>query len=731
MKQCFKCLFRVFLSVLIISLISSACKISTSSPSQEPEDSSTTNNSQTTDSTSQIPTSPNETTETPVITEVMYIVKYETAHGTLPDSIKDGISLKENTILQAENLPALSAEGYAFGGWWDGETQVIPDVYKVTKDVTLKAKWTVATVSYTVSFVSEHGTVPETVIIPGNTLLSEEILPTLTEDGYKFDGWYDGERKILIGSDTITKNLELSAKWIACWTIHFDSNGGTGTMIDQLMAGDNEQHQLNKNNFTREGYIFIGWGSYYDSSYPTYSDEALLYFFATDEPKDGPTLYAMWEPITYTVRFDTNHGSYEDIEYNFGTQHSYIYDKYDISNNGIHIINWNTKSDGSGESYAVLSESDWRTINFDDLATENEALITLYAQWEKNSYTIILKGSGGLTENGDDTVNINCIYDETYCLSTPFKKNGYFLNRWDVSRNDSISSYKGPYRFSANEIIQNLTTVHRGVITLISVWADERYYINFDANGGSGTVKYLYVRPNEIVTLPSNKFTHSKGYPFLYWEGGYLEGESVCNLASPGTSITLKAIWAEQGEIINIPVSKADRILNKLKNNSRYKISFYGELNDESLSQIVDIIISKNLSVDLHLEDSIGLSKISDLSNSSWLKSLYLENETKIGVMALYGCNKLEGVYYPNYSEMNDKYYFAVSGNVTLPSGGTRWIGLTSEEAKKASIVSEKIYIQTLSLTDSVNNFFARLLNGSQDAKVYEGYEYEWQPLKN
>lgn len=663
--------------------------------------------------------------------ETSFTVKYESEYGALSDSFKTSIQIKENTILKSENLPSLSAEGYVFGGWWDGETQVIPEVYKVTKNVTLKAKWTVATVSYTVSFVSAHGTKPENIILPENTVLMENNAPTLSEEGYKFDGWYDGETKIEVGSYKIVKDVELTAKWIACWTIHFDSNGGTGTMPDQFMEGDGNPHPLNNNCFVREGYTFIGWNLNYNTDIPQYNNEALLHLRQIDEPNKGPTLYAMWTPITYTVRFDTNHGSYEDIEYNFGSQHSYAYEKYDISNNGIHIVSWNTKSDGSGISYPVHSESDWRIINFDDLVTENGVLITLYAQWDINTYTIILKGSSGLTEDGEDTVYINCLFGESYNLSNPFKRKGYYLCRWDVSKKDSTSSYNGPNCFSENEVVQNLTTVHCGVITFLSQWADERYYINFNANGGSGTIKYLYVRPNEIVTLPSNKFTHSNGYPFLYWEGGYLEGESVCNLAKPGTSITLKAIWGEPGEIIYVPVSKAERVLNKLQNNSRYKLSFYGEIDENKLSHIVDIIVSKNLSVDLHLEDCTGLSKISNLSNCLWLKSLYLANETKIGVMALYGCNNLEGIYYPNYREMNDKYYLGVGGNV--PSNGTRWISLTSEQQKKASLVSEKIYLTNYSLTSTANWLFASLVTNYGDdlsIKEFKGYEYEWQPIR-
>lgn len=66
-----------------------------------------------------------------------YTVKYSSAQGTAPESIE----VEENTVLSAEQLPELSADGYLFGGWYDGEDLAVAGTYKVTKDVTLTAKW--------------------------------------------------------------------------------------------------------------------------------------------------------------------------------------------------------------------------------------------------------------------------------------------------------------------------------------------------------------------------------------------------------------------------------------------------------------------------------------------------------------------------------------------------------------------------------------------------------------
>ena len=79
---------------------------------------------------------------------VTYIVTYHTNKSELPDSIKDGISVKEKTLLTAEVLPELTATGMIFKGWFyekdknnNGCGEQAKEGDPVTKDITLYAKW--------------------------------------------------------------------------------------------------------------------------------------------------------------------------------------------------------------------------------------------------------------------------------------------------------------------------------------------------------------------------------------------------------------------------------------------------------------------------------------------------------------------------------------------------------------------------------------------------------------
>ena len=82
-------------------------------------------------------------TETPDMPEeITYTVTYSSEYGTAPASI----TVTENTALEADQLKALEAEGFTFTGWFDEEDIKVEVGYKVTKDITLTAKWDEVTI---------------------------------------------------------------------------------------------------------------------------------------------------------------------------------------------------------------------------------------------------------------------------------------------------------------------------------------------------------------------------------------------------------------------------------------------------------------------------------------------------------------------------------------------------------------------------------------------------------
>jgi len=96
--------------------------------------------------------------ENPAPVEKTYTVNYQSdVYGIIPDALKNGISVKENTVLTEDQLPILTDDNAVFKGWYDDQTKAIANEYKVTKNVTLIALWgDEAAVTYS----SVFGTVP-------------------------------------------------------------------------------------------------------------------------------------------------------------------------------------------------------------------------------------------------------------------------------------------------------------------------------------------------------------------------------------------------------------------------------------------------------------------------------------------------------------------------------------------------------------------------------------------
>lgn len=154
-----------------------------------------------------------------------YTVSYSSDYATEQVYKLKPVTVQEGTVLGVEQLPVLSETGCTFIGWYDGETKVIAGAYKVTKNVTLVAKWSKKTAkdddskttSYTISYFSDKGVTDASLLNPitlsEDSVITAEHLPKLSADGWNFEGWYDGETKVVVGVYKVTKNVLFIAKW--------------------------------------------------------------------------------------------------------------------------------------------------------------------------------------------------------------------------------------------------------------------------------------------------------------------------------------------------------------------------------------------------------------------------------------------------------------------------------------------------------------------------------------
>ncbi len=86
--------------------------------------------------------------------------------------------------------------------------------------------------------------------------------------------------------------------------VHFNANGGTGTMDAQVFEYGVRQ-ELAPNSFTREGYEFAGWRTTADESGDYHYDRE-MFVFTPENDGETSTLYAIWRPKQYTVSYQAD-----------------------------------------------------------------------------------------------------------------------------------------------------------------------------------------------------------------------------------------------------------------------------------------------------------------------------------------------------------------------------------------------------------------------------------------
>ncbi len=119
-----------------------------------------------------------------------------------------------------------------------------------------------------------------------------------TKSGYMFDGWTTSNGgtfgNAASAKTTFTmpdKDTTITATWKKnapnTYTLTFDANGGSGSMVDQVFA-DGAEQALAKNAFTKTDFNFAGWNTEANGSGTPYADGQRASF------AKNTTLYAQW-----------------------------------------------------------------------------------------------------------------------------------------------------------------------------------------------------------------------------------------------------------------------------------------------------------------------------------------------------------------------------------------------------------------------------------------------------
>lgn len=237
--------------------------------------------------------------------------------------------------------------------------------------------------------------------------------------------------------------------------------------------------------------------------------------------------------VAYTISYQGNGatgGSMKCQTVSYGNGTKLTANTY--SKKGYTFKGWNTKTDGSGKAYANKAEGS-------KLTTTDGSVVTLYAQWQKNTYKITYKLNGGTKAKG--TVATYTVTTATITLKKPTRK-GYTFKGW----------------YTDVKCKKRITQIKKGSVgnkTLYAKWTANPYKVAFSANGTkvTGKTKMLSAVYGKSYKISANGFKR-KGYTFKGWntkkngKGKTYKNKAVIkNLTTKaGRKITLYAQWKKK-----------------------------------------------------------------------------------------------------------------------------------------------------------------------------------------
>lgn len=192
---------------------------------------------------------------------------------------------------------------------------------------------------------------------------------------------------------------------------------------------------------------------------------------------------------------------------------------------------------------------------------------TLTSKIQAKSYSIIFNANGGRGSMSSQMVKFD---EKTNLTQNAFTRSGYTFEGWALGANSEIK-YLDKAEIELNKYPSN------GKITLYAVWKPIKYTVEFDANGGIGSMDRIEnIFYGTQFKLPASKFT-KEGYTFVGWTNSktssiirYFDKEIVSNLtSSEGQSINLYAVWEKNeynikfnvdGKITSTKVSHKNKV---------------------------------------------------------------------------------------------------------------------------------------------------------------------------
>ena len=337
-------------------------------------------------------------------------------------------------------------------------------------------------------------------------------------------------------------SVVLGVNWNDRYTVTYNNNGGSGCSSKTVTPGGIYGTMCVP---TREGYTFVGW---FDSGYKdsplnyyadTYSDlknafgtnQDALYnhyleygknegrrisqYIASDKftANANQTIYAGWK-AGYLIEYNANGGSGTMNSTLATTGSSVTIKSNGFTRDGYLFEGWTTNSNGTDDGYGWTGWSGTWNYTSGKYGIANSKLV-LYARWKTiKTYTISYNSNGGSGTMSSDTVSTG---GAATIKNNTFTRSGYTFAGWTTNSDGTDDGYGWAEGWSGTWNYDNgQYGIANNALVLYARWNPKSYTINYNANGGSGTMSSSTVSSGSSVTIKNNAFT-KKGYTFAGW----------------------------------------------------------------------------------------------------------------------------------------------------------------------------------------------------------------------
>lgn len=287
---------------------------------------------------------------------------------------------------------------YDFAGWLNSDkTKTYPVGTKLGGPAayTYYESWTPRTENGSIKLPAATKTYPSststTIYFNANggtcNVTSMQSSATLT---YNFDGWYNGNTRV--GG---TNN-------------NFAPNKAT-TLIARFITITSPFNEITLPTPIRTGYKFLGWSINKNTTSGTIGQYT---------PSGGETLYAIWQPYTYTIEYQKNNGTGSMSKSTHTYDTSQKLTRNTFTRVGYEFLGWSQNSKDKNPTYYDQQE----IIN---LTTTNNDNIILYAIWKPKG-TVRISIDGNMTKKAQAYI----FHDGTWHLTQPQTN---YNNNWKIN----------------------------------------------------------------------------------------------------------------------------------------------------------------------------------------------------------------------------------------------------------------------------------------------------------